>query len=266
MKRTYFLAVCLFCVGTAFGQNEYPSPEWMGSGEFVITGQVEEKPAKMNSWSLAVTNYLDNISYDVPVDSAGHFEMTIPVTDVQDIYLYLGDAITVFTFPGDTIRLSFNGQKPKETLVVTGTTPGRTKELELCMEIYRNFRRGFHEINSLSYDRKKSPEEKLEILNNYYDGKIKLIDAFEAENGPLPFIRKFRDGAYFETAVVAARTKGNLDKIRCDYPSMSYFTLVHGEEGVDTLVNKLFPYEVLDYTAFRTVPSYRDFLSARISS
>ncbi|MDR2040477.1 MAG: TlpA family protein disulfide reductase [Bacteroidales bacterium] len=263
--RTLLFLFCffLFCDGSILAQTKsnYPLKEWLGEGEFIIAGKVLNKPTDMKSWQLAVTGYLSNEGFEIPVKEDGSFEKAIPVTDVQDIYLYLGnDAITIFSFPGDKIQVSFDGHRQIETLEIKGTTEARNKELDLCLRIYRNFRKDFLKNSGLAYDRQKSPKEKSDQLNEYYDKKINLIRTFETEKGTFPFLRKFQDGAYFEVARIAAGIDGILPEIHCDYPRMSLTSITTNGNTTDTIKNSVPNYQLLDYRTFRTVPEYRDFL------
>ena len=265
MKIICFLATfILIHTGNLGAQAEWdhPQKEWLGRGEFVVRGEVRNKPAEMTGWNLAVTGYLSNQGYEIPVADDGRFEMAIPVTDVQDIYLYLQDAISVFSFPGDTLTLSFDGTHQKETLTLTGTTTQRTRELELCLEVFRSFRRDYLELSKLRYNRDRSPEEKLQALNEYYDRKITLIREFEEKNGSFPFLRKFRDETYYEAAWIAAAEEDMLSKLSCDYPRGSY-TMVANKDTAD---HPILPHEVLDYNAFRTIPVYRTFISSHLAA
>lgn len=262
MKRILAAWFLLLGSSSLFAQTEnvYPRSEWFGDGEFVITGKMQNKPDHVNSWSLAVTDYLSSKGHEIPVEADGSFEKSLPITDVQDIYLYLRDAVTIFSFPGDTIWVTFDNENPLETLSLKGTSQERSNELELCLEIYRNFREDYLNISNIAYNPQGSIEERAAALNEYYDKKISLINAFEAENGPLPFSRKFRDATYFEAAFGGIRGNELLPKLHFDSSPVTIFSLRTTDGVTDTIPEAIPPYQVLDYTTFRTVPAYRDFL------
>lgn len=276
MRKMLLLILPLLSIVRVNAQTEtsYPLNAWLGKGEFVITGKVLNKPSTMKSWQLAVTDYISNKGHEIPIEEDGSFHLALPITDVQDIYLYLGDAITIFSFPGDTIHITFDSGKPIESLTITGTTAARNLELNLCLEIYRNFRKRHIELSSLIRNKEKSRDEKLIILNDYYNQKTDFIDHFVSENGSFPFLRKFQDETYFQVAQIAAFIDGRnpsanklLPEIICKYPRLSFTSIKDNGNGKrDTTQTTISPYEVLDYNIFRTVPNYQTFLQNYINS
>lgn len=276
MKKMLILILPLLYIGKINAQTEttYPLNTWLGKGEFVVTGNVLNKPPTMKSWRLAVTDYLTNEGHDIPIAEDGSFHQTLPITDVQDIYLYLSDAITIFSFPGDSIHITFDTQKPIETLTLTSTTDQRNRELQLCLEIYRNFRKSYSELSRLSNNQNKSRDEKLSLLNDYYNKKTDLIEHFESENGSLPFLRKFQDETYFQVALIATIIDGRnpsanklLPEITCKYPRLSFTSIIDDGKGkIDTTQVVVSPYEVLNYSLFRTVPGYKNFLQFHLNN
>jgi peroxiredoxin len=207
----------------------------------------------MNSWELAVTGYISNEGHTIPVANDGYFEKEIPITDVQDIYLYLGDAITIFSYPGDTIEIYFDNNNPKETLRIKGKNTNREKELALCMQIYNMYRQKYLDINRLRYDYTIKEEDILSKLTEYYDNKIETIKSFEKENGEIVFLKKFIDETYFQTILPIMGKKALLQKFHCEYPNE--FSIWVTENSSDNAQN--FP---LNYERFRTNNYYRTFL------
>lgn len=225
----------------------------LGKGYFVIKGKVENKPSDMNGWELAVTDYLDNIPYTVGIDNDGYFEEKIPISDVQDIYFYLGDAITIFSYPNDTIEVYFDAKHQKKSVELRGRNEERKKELALSMDIFRKCRESFLNMIRLRYKQGIEDDVLIAELNGYYNSKLGVIDSFERENGNFLFLQKFRDETYFETIQLLTHKKGLLDCI--DFPKTAGYR-VSGKG--DTLFYK--PYESLSMDRFRTNPSYRSFL------
>ena len=235
--------------------------QYLGDGSFVVKGKVENKTTDMNSWRLAVTGYISNEVFTIPVADDGSFEKDIPISDVQDIYLYLDNTITIFSYPGDTIEIYFDCNKPKETLVLKGKNSDREKELALCLLIYNKYRQAFLDINRLEYD-EITEEELLSKLNEYYDNKIETIKSFEKENGRFTFLERFRDETYFETILQITSKKELLPKIHCEYTD-GFIIRVNGNKR-DTVPN--LPFETLNYKQFRINNSYRTFLEFFVSA
>ena len=264
MKNT-FLAVFALIAINSYSQPVVNSPyeQYLGDGKFVIKGKVENKSADMNSWGMAVSDYISNEAITIPVAADGSFEEEIPIKDVQDIYLYLGgDAITIFSYPGDTIEVYFDNNNQKESLKLKGRNDDREKELALCLQIFNKYRQTLLDIRRLMYNSQIEDEEFLSKLNEYYDNKIETIKAFEKENGEFTFLKKFRDDAYFQTVMITVMKKELLPKIHCEYPDG--FRRMMSANGMDSIPNM--PYSILSIERFKSSPSYRDFLNAYVSS
>jgi len=261
MRNTLFVFFVLITINSYSQSSEdFSYGQYFGDGTFVIKGKVENKPADMDSWKFAVTGFTSNVPYTMPVADDGSFEKEIPITDVQDVYLYLDDAITIFSYPGDTIEVYFDGNKHSETLRLKGKNTDREKELALCLQIYNNHRQAFLDIPGLKYNRDIGEEELISKLNEYYDSKIETIKSFEKENGKFPFLGKFRDEAYFESILPLTNKKELLPKIHCEYPDEISTLRDNGTESAPTP-----PYTTLDYKRFRTNDSYRTFLEYYVS-
>lgn len=124
----------------------------VAQGTFLLRGKATNLPADKRQFELAVTHPYKNESHIVRVCPDGTFEQTISLTGkLQDVYLYLGDAVTVFTFPGDTINLEFDYKNLPESVRVWGNTPERSRELELCMEIDRKHKKQIRTVKSARY-------------------------------------------------------------------------------------------------------------------
>ena len=253
MQKLIYLTIFVLFVTNSYSQliESDPFTMYYGKGSFVIKGKAENKPSDMNVWQLAVTGYISNVIHDIPVNVDGSFKAEIPITDVQDIYLYLGDAIIIFSYPGDTIEVFFDCNNPKETLRLKGNTADREKELALCMQIFKKHRQAYLDISRLRLSNIKD-EDALAKLNEYYDNKIETINSFEKENGKFPFLEKFRDETYFYTIsnipIINAGTREEL------LPKVHYMY---------TTPN--LPYKYLSPKRFKTNKHYREFLESHVS-
>ena len=264
MNNTILAVFALIAINS-YSQPVVNSPyeQYFGDGKFVIKGKVENKPEEMKSWSMAVCDYISNEGVTIPVAADGSFEEEINIKDVQDIYLYLGgDAITIFSYPGDTIEVYFDNNNQKESLKLKGRNDDREKELALCLQIFNKYRQTLLDIRRLMYNSQIEDEEFLSKLNEYYDNKIETIKAFEKENGEFTFLKKFRDDAYFQTVMITVMKKELLPKIHCEYPDG--FRRMMRADGMDSIPNM--PYSMLSIERFKSSPSYRDFLNAYVSS
>lgn len=169
-------------------------------GTFLLRGKATNLPADKQQFELAVTHPYKNEGYTVPVRPDGTFEKQLPVNGtLQDVYLYLGDAVTVFTFPGDTINLEFDHKNLPESIRVWGNTPERSRELELCMENYKQFRKRYLKIRQEGYFLevgKCNSDTLLSRVVDYVKDSQQLIAQFK-QKGLLPHEEYFYQSAYF---------------------------------------------------------------------
>ena len=260
MKKRVWSIVAVLCCSLGAraqgGSESLPKADTaFNRGYFVVRGTSVNKPEKTETWQLAVTDYIHNRTYDVPVAANGAFERKIPVTDIQDAYLYLGDAVTVFTCPGDTLSVFFDWNEPLETLRVEGTTPERNRELALCLELYRKYRkRGLALSDFRARENVSMTASELEPVKSYYEDRTKAIRVFVAEHGPVPRERKFLEDTYYEVLYQGAANTQWLDPLvyGCGVTSSGD---LHESGG-----RYLPAYRVLRPELFRESAIYRQFL------
>ena len=230
--------------------------QYLADGSFLIKGKIDNKPADIKSWQLLVAGYISDAMYTVSVADDGYFEKEIPITGIQDISIPIGNtSVTFFSYPGDTIEIYFDNNKPKKTLRLKGKNADREKELALCQQIYKKHFAEYLEIINLANNRNIKDEKLLSKLNKYYDNKIKTIKSFEKENGEFLFLQKFADETYFQAILPIANRKDLLPKIQSSYPN-EFRTWVR-DSNLDSVTN--FP---LNYKRFVTNRSYRNFLES----
>ena len=87
---------------------------------------------------LAVCHPISNEVFCIPLDRDGRFSRRLPVVGTQDVYLYLFDAVTCLTFPGDTIELDYD--EATRDFHLSGRNAVRSRELELEKQLYMRFR------------------------------------------------------------------------------------------------------------------------------
>lgn len=140
------------CVG-AQEAMAYKMPE---QGSFVLKGKALNIPDGTESFDLAVCHPFDNQMFSVTFDKKGEFCKELPIWGMQDIYLYLEDAVTVFSYPGDTLKLTFDFADCPASIRLSGTTEERTRELCLSLELYRKFRQEFLDLSQLGRERSRT--------------------------------------------------------------------------------------------------------------
>jgi len=265
-----FLLLFLFC----FNQQEVSAQRinvydpYLGNGHLVIKGKIENKPQDMHYWKLAITNYMQPEEFQINLSENGYFEQAVPITDVQDIYLHLLDNTTkFFSYPGDTVSIFIDAQIPQKSLVLKGKNQNRQKEIDLSLLVNQQYRRAYPDIYNTIYERDISDQDLLFKINEYYTSVINIIDSFENQNGSIELISRFRDDAYFSSALVIAERPHHigkmhlLPKISCKYPKGE--AVDFDQEG-NKITIPILPYNEINYTLFRVNENYRNYLSSYI--
>lgn len=257
MKKTILSLVFILF---SFGASAQLTPDakllepYFGTGTVVIRGKVEN-PDGIKFWRLVVMGYVKSEVHEIQLAADGTFEQALPIVDVQDIYLYLGTPVTIFSHPGDTITLRFDGRDPAGTLEIDGTTAERTAELRLMQEI--SSLPGAGNLPGI-YMGKMSKEEKLRQASEWYDQAIALVDAFEALHGSTPFLRKIQDDVYYRIAEYAPLAEGVVPWLPSRHDRYHGLVRYPGAGKVDTVAYR--PYQVLDEVLLRTSAKYRGYL------
>lgn len=193
MKNTFkHFLLCILCLGSL--------PVW-GQGSFLLRGKATHVPENNSQLELAVTHPFKNESHTVDIRPDGSFEQMIPVEGtLQDVYLYLGDAVTVFTFPGDTINLEFDFRQVPSSIRVWGNTPGRSRDLSLSMELYKNYRKRMLDLYMNGYalrNGKVNGDSMLLQTVTYIKDQQQTISQFKQAHGSLTHEDYFYQHAYF---------------------------------------------------------------------
>lgn len=107
----------------------------MRPGSFVVQGYMN--PDCGHKLGFAVTGLLKNEGYNVMTDSAGRFNMTVPMQGpMQEMYLYRNSTITLPVYPGDTVNVDIE----KKSVGLSGATPEATRDLHFASLVHDRFR------------------------------------------------------------------------------------------------------------------------------
>ena len=227
MKTKLFLALSVAvllgaCGNTITAQKmEYASSQMVElpqKGQFVLKGRIEnvnpENPGKIQ---LAVCDIWDNEVCDIPIQSDGTFTKDIPVREIQDVYLYIGDTFTLPICNGDTITLTMDKSQWKETLHISAQTPERDRELKLAIELYWKMRE--RELTLTDALREKSRDLKQSATDStlmrqfveYVNDYARIVEEWEQTHGELPHKDAFLIRGVFGPLYFLARNKEALD-------------------------------------------------------
>lgn len=194
--KTLILAVIATFSDNAQGGQMSRIPE---TGSFVLQGKAANVPADKKSFRVAVTNLFTGDGFDVPFRDDGTFCRQLPVLGMQDMYLYLGDAVTVSVCAGDTIYLAFDFEKCPESIQLKASEATRTRELSLELELYRKFRKEYLDLAREGWKPGVlSDTAYLNKVKRYVDGYRSEVQNFESRHGRIPHADYLLYRGYFD--------------------------------------------------------------------
>lgn len=160
----------------------------------------------------------------------GRFEMTVPMRGmIQNMYLYVGDAVTVPVCAGDTINIIFED----DDMRLTARDPKAQLDLQLAEIIYNKMRKRYLDINRTynSYN-DKSGYKRLKTVESdsifalvmsktdYYHERYKnIVDTFIANHGTPRLEEYFRVAGYYGPLRFLAYGNGDMKVTRGAYMS-----------------------------------------------
>ena len=213
--NTNHIIASLLMLTAALGLHAGDNISSLGEkGSFVINGNVD--PSFGNLFEMAVTGYIENRSEEITIDNEGNFLGTIAIEGpIQEAYLYVdNDAVTIPVVPDDTITVDYRNGR----LSLSGCNEGRDRDLKFALHCHDAMRRHFIGINRQAYgqlDTDSAIVALADSINSYISLYNKLIEEFEAANGPLLSRDYFANDAYFGTlcfAVVKPETLSHLNE------------------------------------------------------
>jgi peroxiredoxin len=171
MGKYIAVLIAVFLSTYLYAQPVFPSRN--------ITIRGEVKHRAYNSFDLAVTGFIGNDVINVPFDRHGRFSKTIPLTQIQDLYLYLNnDAITIFAVPGDTIEMHWDEKKFAESFTISSPDSERQKELNLMYNLYKSYKSTQNHLLDLMFDRTVADSTKIEKVRNSLTGMLNTISNY----------------------------------------------------------------------------------------
>ena len=217
------VAVLLGACGTKTDGNTTTS-EALGlppMGQFVIKGEIQNiHPDTPSKISLAVCDIWENELYDIPIQPNGTFAKTIPVRDMQEVYLYVGNTITLDVCDGDTITLTMDNNQREKTLGISGHTPERDRELKLSVELYRKLRERevalSNELRKPMRDIKISGSDPalMKQVVDYVKNFADIVEQWEQTYGQLPHKEAFLVRAFYGQLYFLAKNAEALQSLQ----------------------------------------------------
>jgi len=227
-KRVFYICLVLCWCNLQMMAQEKETYTFPESGTFVIQGRAINIPEGKKCFELSVCNPLGNEGYEVLFREDGTFRKAIPILGVQDIYLYLGDAVTILSYPGDTLQLTFDCKNCPASICLSGSTVERTKEHELSLELYRKFRRKQLDLQKVSWGLgTKNPSADslmLARIRAYVTEYRATIQEFVAANGAIPHEDYLLYRGYFTGLLWIADRPDLLSRLWHTAPGFTCFT------------------------------------------
>ena len=204
ITRTFliFLFICILDLFTCKAyaqtgtQEEVKLPQ---KGTFVLKGVATNIPKGDTYFELAVCDPFDNIVTQVPFRPDGTFEQAITIRGTQDIYLYLGDAVTLFSFPGDTLDLTFDFKNLPSSIRLKGKNEMRNRELRLEQELCQKSRKPFLLLNELSRNRADSVA--FNAIKKYVEDYRCTIEEYVSRYGEIEHKDYLFQRCYFDALI-----------------------------------------------------------------
>lgn len=236
-------------------------------GHFVIKGKVAHFKDKF--FEFASTTYMDNVLNAVPVNNDGSFEKSFPVTNSQDLYLYLNDdAITFSVKENDTLYVNWDQKDFEHTFRVHSQDIVANKVLQVEMAVYKNDRKPLMDLMEDLGKKRESyaDEQKYQKINEGYNHMLRTILSV-SEEGSLP-LKNLLASQYF-----------NFCALLNDYHLLEKYQLkvntdILPKKIIDTIKINGHPYAISKYSTLidekhyrseslalmKDVPAYRSFM------
>ncbi len=252
------------CGNTITAQKmEYASSQMVElpqKGQFVLKGRIEnvnpENPGKI---SLAVCDVWENELHDILIQSDGTFTKVIPIREIQDVYLYIGDTFTLTVCDDDTISLTMDKNRWEETLDISGHTLERDRELKLSVELYRKLNAREQALNNAI--RKTSRDLKLSVTDStlmrqlveYVNDYARIVEEWEHTYGLLPHKDAFLVRAFFGQLYFLARNDEALTSLQYGWELQNAVKSIAADKP---LIQTLRPQWLIHNTYRKFIASY----------
>ena len=260
MRKKSLLLAVLMMAATNLMPCKAQMEELPEMGQFVFKGKIDNvNPEKPGTLSLAVCDIWENELYDIPLQADGTFTKAIPIRNIQEVYLYIGDTFTLYVCDGDTITLSMDNNRWRETLNISGHTPERDRELKLSVELYWKMRERNLNLNAAlrkplrDYKQSATDSTLMKQVVEYINDYSHIIEKWEQTHGHLPHKEAFLISAFFGQLYFLA---GNADALRTLQYGWNLESALKGVSVKGNLIQTLRP-QWLIHTDYRTfIASY----------
>ena len=249
-KSVVLLCFMLLSASVVFGDD---LKKYLGEGAFVIEGKINDYPDFQDEdvVRVVVGGYLRHHIEEIPIKKDGTFKTEIPVTDIQNVSFYTGRvSIEFFSFKNDTVKITWQHDKPLETIQLSGTSKNRNLDLELCLALSQCSTLDLPMMGMIP-DPSFTDSVWMEKLNRFYKDQIETIRAFQEKNGDTDFTGKIITDAYFRTCYLAVSKRALLPAIIKDIDYQNRY-------------NDYAYHHTLDQNVFRTSSIYRDYIARSI--
>ena len=251
MRKSIVLLCFMLSASIVFGDD---LKKYLGEGTVVIEGKINDYPDFQDEGmiQIVVENYIKQNTEDVPIKKDGTFKAEIPITDIQNVFFTIkGVFIEFFSFKNDTVKITFQYDKPVETLHLSGTSKNRNLDLELCLALSK-YRASNHQngIIGMMHDPSFTDSARAEKLNQFYKDQIEIIRAFQEKNGDTDFTEKIIKDTYFQTCNLAVRGLKRL-----------LLPAIKKDIDYQNRYSDYSDYNTLNQNVFRTSSIYRDYLT-----
>jgi len=172
MKKLLPTLIAFLSFLTIFAQPTLNPPD-----HFVIKGKA--KNHNQDFWEFGLTGFMGFELASVPLAKNGTFSKMVPITHPQDIYLSLNeDGIPLFVVPGDTIEVNWDNKDFTNTFQIISAKPWRQKELDLMLELHRNFNQTYMKLTEDLHAKNISDSAKFERVKKQFASQVRKVLTF----------------------------------------------------------------------------------------
>jgi thiol-disulfide isomerase/thioredoxin len=221
----------------------------LSSGHFLLRGKVKNPSREF--LEVGVSGFMGDLSESILIPPNGIFSKSIPVTHAADFYCMFDKlAVLLFALPGDTIDLSWDDREAATTLKVMASKPDRQQELNLRLELYRDFMTGFRDLNIQVRSKEVPDSVKFDLVKKHFANQIQIAQRYPLTSNS----RKIYGDIYYQHINLLDVN----DELLYDYKLS--FKDVLGLRVADSLgVSDLY-FETLEEPLFYQSKEYRDYI------
>jgi hypothetical protein len=177
MKLFKLLILGLIILASCAKKKEKQNESIFNEGPVIVAGQLEN--AIQKRIELTILETTGRVKHSTKTDEKGRFQFNVEVLSAHDNYLHAGQLTTIYLEPNDSIFITGDAQKIKETITFSGSNAKINTSINtFSNELGKRLRA---EEYFYKYTKKAetpvSPAEYKDIIFNFFDKMVFVIDS-----------------------------------------------------------------------------------------